>query len=471
MQVNHCKSPRCTNYGVAAEQKSVPGSNRYTLEGKRGISSCLCTICGVEFPLKSNIGIVEEAGRLASYLSPPAPLFCPKQDCANYAGQVPAGTAGAYASFGKTAIGNPRWRCNVCGTAFSQNLKATARQREPHKNKSIFKLFVNKMPIRRIIEVTDIDPHTFYNRLDFLHQQCQLSAARRERALANLPIRRLYLGVDRQDYLVNWLGRKDKRNTRLSAVAVVDNEYGYCFGAHLNFDPSLDRKTIQVEAEKSGDLSKPYPHRRFARLWLDVDHEKASAKSMAAKRWKLGLTAEIDETYNVAIARDDIESPGMPSPATRLPGYGMLVHGEHTMYGCFFFLKRLLGNVQKWRFFLDQDPGLRAACLAAPRHEIPRPSVSSTGHSSHILMRCNTRRSTIRRATDFSKSACGILPKIAGKAGAYDIRTAPEHQLFHLHHCLLGIAPRTVSILLGWKIGFKDRFQHQHRCCHADPIP
>src|SRR5271166_1948281 len=55
VQVNHCKSPGCTNYGIAAEQKSVPGSDRYTLEGKRGISSCLCTSCGVEFPLKSNV--------------------------------------------------------------------------------------------------------------------------------------------------------------------------------------------------------------------------------------------------------------------------------------------------------------------------------------------------------------------------------------------------------------------------------
>ena len=78
------------------------------------------------------------------------------------------------------------------------------------------------------------DAASTHNRLGFLHRQCQLFAARRERALANLPIRRLYLGVDRQDYLVNWLGRKDKRNTRLSAIAVVDNEYGYCFGAHLN---------------------------------------------------------------------------------------------------------------------------------------------------------------------------------------------------------------------------------------------
>ena len=169
---------------------------------------------------------------------------------------------------------------------------------------------------------------------------------------------------------MNWLGRKDKRNTRLSAIAVVDNEYGYCFGAHLNFDPSLDRKTIQAEVEKSGDLSKPHPHRRFARLWIDADHVEASAKSMIAKRRKLGLPAEIDETYTKAMMRDDVESPDTPSPTTRLPEYGMQIHGEYTMYGCFFFLKRLLGNVQKWRFFLDQDPGLRAACLAAFRHEI-----------------------------------------------------------------------------------------------------
>src|SRR5271167_1913643 len=41
----------------------------------------------------------------------------------------------------------------------------------------------------------------------------------------------------------------------------------------------------------------------------------------------------------------------------------------------------------------------------------PRLSVSSTGQSSHILIRCSTRRSTIRRATDFRRSAWGMLPK------------------------------------------------------------
>jgi hypothetical protein len=35
----------------------------------------------------------------------------------------------------------------------------------------------------------------------------------------------------------------------------------------------------------------------------------------------------------------------------------------------------------------------------------PRLSVSSTGQSSHILIRCSTRRSTTRRATDLRRSA------------------------------------------------------------------
>ena len=202
IQVNHCKSPVCGNYGVAPEQTSIRGKNRYTLDRSKGIASCICTFCSVGFPIKSNLGIVEEIERMASYLSPPAEVHCPNESCANHTNQVSVRITGAYTSFGKTAIGNPRWCCSVCGKTFSRNTKATARQRDHHKNKTIFKLLVNKMPVRRILEVTDIAPSTFYHRLSFFHRQCQAFAAHRERALANLAIRRLYLGVDRQDYLV-----------------------------------------------------------------------------------------------------------------------------------------------------------------------------------------------------------------------------------------------------------------------------
>ena len=106
------------------------------------------------------------------------------------------------------------------------------------------------MPVRRIIEVAGIDPHTFYNRLDFLHRQCQLFAAHRERALANLPIRRLYLGVDRQDYLVNWLGRKDNATPGYQPLPLWTTNMATAL-EHAQLRPSLDRKTIRPKLRRA----------------------------------------------------------------------------------------------------------------------------------------------------------------------------------------------------------------------------
>src|SRR5262249_20823120 len=55
----------------------------------------------------------------------------------------------------------------------------------------------------------------------------------------------------------------------------------------------------------------------------------------------------------------------------------------------------------------------RLSRAAVVRVFLPRSSVSSPGLSSHILIRCSTRRSTIRRATDLRSSACAMLPKEA----------------------------------------------------------
>src|SRR5450631_2854919 len=61
--------------------------------------------------------------------------------------------------------------------------------------------------------------------------------------------------------------------------------------------------------------------------------------------------------------------------------------------------------------------------------------------------------------------------EVVREVGVDDFRVTTEQQLFHLDHRLLGIAPGTVRVLFRWKVGFEDRFQHQHRCCHADSIP
>jgi len=55
----------------------------------------------------------------------------------------------------------------------------------------------------------------------------------------------------------------------------------------------------------------------------------------------------------------------------------------------------------------------------------------------------------------------GDASEVVREVGVNDFRVAPEQQLFHLDHRLLGIAPRTVRVLFGWKVGFEDRFQHR----------
>ncbi len=82
------------------------------------------------------------------------------------------------------------------------------------------------------------------------------------------------------------------------------------------------------------------------------------------------MLLDVAERYVEGLGREEIEATDDPEPHTALPPKGVQVHEEYTLYGHFFFLRRLLGNVEKVRFYLDQDSGMRAACFAAYREEI-----------------------------------------------------------------------------------------------------
>src|SRR4029077_1813011 len=61
-------------------------------------------------------------------------------------------------------------------------------------------------------------------------------------------------------------------------------------------------------------------------------------------------------------------------------------------------------------------------------------------------------------------------PEVVREVGVYDVRVPSEQQLLHLYDRLLGVSPGAVGVGFWRKIGFKNRLQHQQRCCHADPI-
>jgi len=61
--------------------------------------------------------------------------------------------------------------------------------------------------------------------------------------------------------------------------------------------------------------------------------------------------------------------------------------------------------------------------------------------------------------------------QVIRQVGINDFPVTKEQRLFYLDHRLLSVAALAVGVLLRWKVGFEDRIEHQHRCCHADPIP
>lgn len=230
---------------------------------------------------------------------------------------------------------------------------------------------MNKAPFNRICEKQGINIGTVYRKLDFIHRQCLAFTSDREQRLREgMQIPRLYLATDRQDYSINWSFRKDKRNVVLHAAGTADQDTGYVFGMHLNFDYALDAGAIETDALACHDYAESIPHRRYARLWLQGDYDAAVAKTTKKPSSDGSLESSIGEVYTAASKREDVEVFESPTKGERLPLAGMQVHAEYTLYGHFFHLKRLLPGVEKFRFYLDQDSGMRAACLAAFQPEI-----------------------------------------------------------------------------------------------------
>lgn len=342
----------------------------YTIQSAgAGTPVLKCRLCNEFPPIKSNQAIAEERDRYLAILAEPSAPSCPDTACSNHA--VPVGTKDHYQSFGLTSSGSRRYRCKVCSKTFAVG-KSTTGHKAPHKNRMIFSLLMNKSPMRRICEVADIGPEGLYGKIDFLYEQTRLFVANREKRLSSMGIPRLYLATDRQDYVVNWTRHEDRRNVVLHAVGTADNATGYVFGMHLNYDPVLDVDEVERQAVADGDYQAKAPFRRFARCWLRGDYDAAvrASKGGRSRPTRQDLRGDIEAAYSEAVSREDVEVSESADTTRRLPTRGMQIHAEYSLYGHFFFLRQLFGGVEKLRFFLDQDSGMRAACLAAFQPEI-----------------------------------------------------------------------------------------------------
>lgn len=386
IQVNHCRNPKCANFGVPPHNESKrgsaarkpggygPGDYRVIASGK-GQPNLLCHLCGESFPMQSNLAIAEELMRISEYLEPRVPT-CPSEACELYRKAEPE-HSGRHTRFGVNAHGTPRFRCGACRKVFAFGGRSTKRQRKTHPNIGIFEHLMNSMPLRRIIKVLRISPAILYDRIDFLHEQCQMFAGERERGLLDRDdLGKRYISTDRQKLIVNWSDRESRKNTALLSIASADQTTGYLYAANVNFDGEMDSEEIQKEMLRFGDQRLAKPFRRFARVWLPQDWDDAAVRAAAERetnrrakgettRSPDKLLAAVEGTYEAALEREDIEGGDDPSPATRTPVKGMLLHEQSVMTAHIQFVTRLLRRAEKLRFFVDQESGIRAAILVS----------------------------------------------------------------------------------------------------------
>ncbi len=373
IQVNFCRNPGCSNFGIPPDPHQKTGGRGNTAQGAdgykingdgQGTSSLLCHHCGKSSRMKSNKAVYEEYRRQGGILFSFAPVRCRDQSCENH---EPGNEISArFQRFGATSTGAPRFRCRKCGKTCSVP-SATSRQRRTSVNAMVFRMLVNKVAVSRMLEMTGLSVGGLYRKIDFIHRQCLLFAAAREAKLRGMEFRTLHLNTDRQDYIVNWRTRRARRTVQLTGIATADRYSRYVFGMDINFDPTLDADLINERAEKSRDADRQAHLREYARVWTEADLEESTKRAAAAAK-RRGAVKEEDgeEPLDLTTAREDLEAPeALSSDGQQLPNYGMQVHAEFLMHGHYHLLADLLRGAKKLNFTIDGDSGMLAACMGA----------------------------------------------------------------------------------------------------------
>ncbi|MGH6999879.1 MAG: hypothetical protein ACREEA_00005, partial [Stellaceae bacterium] len=154
----------------------------------------------------------------------------------------------------------------------------------------------------------------------------------------------------------------------LKGMCTADNSSMYVFALNLNYDPATKPEIIELDTLLRGDGKKPAPFRRHARLWHECDYAE-----VAGRRGRPpvdSVRAQILQNYSELLTRDDIDPTMEMNALLRLPHRGMQVHNEYTIFAHFYHLHDMLRHVEKTRWYVDQDTGIRGALLTAFREEI-----------------------------------------------------------------------------------------------------
>ena len=394
IQVNHCKMPDCSNFGVPARTepgKTGPSEDRdphYKLHSTKGgtIPAVRCKVCLDMPPVRSNASIAQEVARLAAESGIwrlEEMKGCGNTECEN--NRRPIGFhPDEYRKHGKPRSGNGQYyECRRC----QRRTLVSDPMRIGEDNKrlaaDILSRIANKSPVRGTVRGSKMkSTRAYYPMIDFLHRRCRAFSGNIDRALIDGRLRLpedMNIQADAQVYQLNWVSRLDRRNVELSTYCSVDADSHFILAMHTNFDGRVDPFEINAESAQRGDLARSEAFRKYAQYWLAGD-ELGAGRAMARRnrRLRAELLAQIEELYVDAASRKDVENIELhtldTSFVTPFLSTGLQVHMPYLCYGHWLLLHRILAGagVNKIQVNTDIDSMSRAAFLSAFADEVKR---------------------------------------------------------------------------------------------------
>lgn len=317
IQLNACSNLACSNYGIEATNPLIsdhPNKDPYlkTLDEYYELSHqkkdnqlvLTCKNCRKSTIVFNNKSIEEEYLGISGYYEELSDtVSCKNIECHNY-GICALKEPEEYGRNGKNESGNQKYKCKRCGKTCTHAKKKVGHSRQvKHRyNVDIFMQLVNKVPLRRILELNKIGASVLYNRIDFFYRQCRKFARAKNKHIAKQNLGHLRLSSDRQYYITNWRKSGDKRNVMLYNLSTTDEVSSYVFLSSLNFDPEAVVKDINQLAFANGDLDLPIAWRRLAKYRLDDNgsDEALDPTTTPHKNGKKVKGMQVLESYTMA---------------------------------------------------------------------------------------------------------------------------------------------------------------------------
>lgn len=279
IQVNYCDNPSCQWFGEVQERfiKAPNKPYKYKLGGTETSKYIHCNtpiinvrdgiVINKHSVCYSNWGLAEEIKRLKiiNTVKDIEPIYQFHYDnCLNNI-STPYTIPKNFYHKGRSTSKSDKWQCKKCkkntNTLPSREISTNYHQQRNEVLPLFFKMLIRKVPVKRTCEILEINPTTYYGKLEWFYKRCLEFLERHEtKPLKTKTFDRMWINTDNMVYYLNNIRKKGKGGDDYEDVEEQifkthitisgDTHSQYIFRADINYNFNVNIEDIEEDTLK-----------------------------------------------------------------------------------------------------------------------------------------------------------------------------------------------------------------------------